>query len=448
MKKSSVLTTPKPWFSVYSSVAVVIGIVVGVGIFRLPPLVAMHSPNEIYYILFWVAGGVISLSGALCYAELSSSMPDAGGEYSFLRKAYGNAMGFLLSWGRMTVIQTGSIALIAFILGDFASLLLNLGTYSTTIYALIAIVLLTIMNIAGTAYSGRAQNILTSIIVLSIIPLGLFGLFHHSEVSAFETYFSGNYDSLNFGAIGMAMIFVLLTYGGWSEAAYISGEVHNAKKNMVKTLVWGIVIITLMYVLINLAYLKVLGFETLKQSDAAGYALTEKLFGTNASVIFVLIIIVAALSTANATIITGARTNYALGRDFKALKFLGKWRKSTNSPVNALVFQAAIAIILVVTGTFAQQAIQVMVDYTAPVFWFFIILTTFSLFVFRARKTFANNHFKVPLYPLTPIIFIMASLYMLFSSITYAGNGAFIGLLILSAGVPVFFVINIKKIKK
>jgi basic amino acid/polyamine antiporter, APA family len=235
------------------------------------------------------------------------------------------------------------------------------------------------------------------------------------------------------------MIFVLLTYGGWSEAAYLTGELHNVRRSIVRSLVSGIVVITSLYVLINLVYLYVLGLETLRESDTVGYLLTERIFGPGASVFIAILVIIAALSTANATILTGARTNYALGRDFRFLRFMGKWDQNSNAPVNALIFQGVIALILVATGAWSQQAISTMVDYTAPVFWVFILLTTVSLFVFRYRNSNEAGTFRVPFYPLPPVLFLVACIYMLYSSLAYTGTGAMVGAGILLAGVPVYF---------
>lgn len=436
MKGSPERTTPLPTFTTLSSLAVVVGIVVGIGILRLPPIVASHSANELQFILFWVAGGFISLMGALCYAELSSSMPGSGGEYLFLRKAFGPATGFFLSWARMTVIQTGSVALIAFILGDYASALLPLGPYSSSIYAAVAVVGLTALNVSGTLYSSKLQNILAILIVMTLIVIALAGL---SIPSGNEGWPLFHQEIFTDGAAGLAMIFVLLTYGGWSEAAYLTGELHQVRKSIVRALVLGILIITSLYVLINLSYLHVLGFDTLRDSQTVGYDMTQRIFGQQASLIVIIIVIISSLSTANATIITGARTNYAIGRDFTLLRFLGRWNIRRNTPVNALLVQGLIALILVGMGAWSQQTISTIVDYTAPVFWFFLILTTLSLFIFRKRNHGEPGAYRVPLYPLPPLLFLMASIYMLYSSLMFTGAGAMVGAAILLAGIPVYF---------
>lgn len=439
MKPFSPDNQPRPAFTILSAIAVVVGIVVGIGIFRLPPIIAGHSANEFQFISFWIAGGFISLMGALCYAELASSNPDAGGEYHFLRRAFGSPVGFLFTWGRMTVIQTGSLALIAFILGDYASLILDLGPNSSAIYAALTIVVLTALNLLGTNPSRRIQNLFTSLIVLMLILVSISGFISVESLPEISPLNSDSGSSLfTGGSADAAMIFVLLTYGGWNEAAYLSGELVDVKRNMMKVLLFGIFIITALYVLVNYAYLHVLGLETLRNSQTVATDLTDRIFGTESSVIVALLVIATALSTANATIITGARTNYALGRDFRLLRFLGRWNGKNNTPANALLVQGMIALMLVGLGMWSQEAISTLVDYTAPVFWFFLLLTTITLFVFRFRHGPEKLPFSVPLYPLTPILFLVACGYMLYSSLAFTGTGALVGIAILAAGAPLY----------
>lgn len=426
-------------FTTFSAVAVVIGVVVGVGIFRLPPIVAQHAGGELQFMLFWLAGGIISLLGALCYAELSTSRPDAGGEYHFLGQAYGRPLAFLFAWARMTVIQTGSIALIAFILGDYASQLLALGPHGPPVFAALTIIFLTSLNMLGTRHSRRAQNLFVSLIIALLILLPVTALVSvPSEV--LPNLASSGTDARLFsgGSIGMAMIFVLLTYGGWNEAAYLSAELQDVRRNMVRVLVYAIGTITVLYLLVNAAYLHVLGLDELRDAGAVASVLAERVFGDTGSIIVSIIVILAALSTANATIITGARTNYALGRDFTLLRFIGHWSGRRNAPVNALFVQGVIALLLVALGTAFEESISTVVDYTAPVFWFFIMLTTATLFVFRRRHGSDQPGYRVPLYPLVPVLFLLACCGLLYSSLTYTGTGAVIGVAILASGVPVY----------
>ena len=424
---------PLKIFSNLSAIAVVIGIVVGIGIFRLPSIVAQNSSSGLHYISFWIAGGIISIIGALCYAELATNKPDAGGEYYFLTEAFGAPLGFLFSWGRMTVIQTGSIALAAFILGDYASVVYDLGPHSSAIYASLTVIALTGLNIMGTQPSKNAQSLMTTLIVGILLLCGVVGALNGTDISAQTSSASVSTSA------GAAMIFVLLTYGGWNEGVYLSAEIKDVRRNMTRVLLFGLTVITILYVLINTAYLQVLGLEQLRSSDTIGVGLTNAIFGSEGSFIMAVIVIISALSTANATIITGSRTNYALGRDFPFLGYLGQWSKSYNAPINALLVQGVISLALVVLGAFTQEAVSTMVDYTAPVFWVFILLTTTSLFIFRSRSAMDKEAFQVPLYPVTPILFVIVCLYLLYSSIMFTGWGALVGIGILGLGIPVYF---------
>ncbi len=426
--------SPLKIFSSFSAIAIIVGIVVGIGIFRLPSIVAQNAATEWEYISFWLAGGIISIIGALCYAEIATKKPDAGGEYYFLTEAYGSTVGFLFSWGRMTVIQTGSIALAGFILGDYASTIYDLGPYSSSIYAGITVIGLTALNIWGTNPAKNAQNAMTTLIIGILLLCGLAGYITGGEITS-----QPNDSSSVSTSAGAAMIFVLLTYGGWNEGVYLSAELKNVRKNMSRVLIAGLAIITILYVLINSAYLQVLGLEQLRNSETIGVDLTNGIFGSEGAFIMAVIVIISALSTANATIITGARTNYALGRDFNALGWLGKWNPSSNTPINALLVQGAISLGLVFLGAFTKEAVSTMVDYTAPVFWFFILLTTITLFIFRRNEHSSEDFFKVPLYPFTPILFILCCLYLLYSSIMFTGWGALVGIAILAMGLPVYY---------
>ncbi len=426
--------TPRPSLSVVDGCAIIVGIVVGVGIFRLPPLVAGNVDSGTLFLLLWVAGGLISLVGALVYSELASAFPSAGGEYHFLTRAYGHSAGFLFAWARMTVMQTGSIALVGFVFGDYASELLSLGPYSASIYAAAAIIVLTALNVFGSSQGKWTQNLLASVIIVSLLAAVGASLSLAPPLPAEPM-------TDRTATIGLAMIFVLLTYGGWNEAAYLSGEIRDVSRNMVRVLLIGISIVTGLYLLVNYTYLRVLGLEGMRASQAIGADLLRVTVGEAGAVLLSAIIVVAALSTINATIFTGARTNYALGRDFSLLGFLGRWKARGETPANALLVQAAIALVLVLLGTaLARGGVATMVEYTAPVFWFFFLLSGISLFVLRWRAPEVSRPFRVPLYPLTPLLFCAFCVFMLHSSLAYTGTGAFVGVAVLLVGVPVLVV--------
>lgn len=431
---------PVPTLSLADAVAITVGIVIGAGIFRFPSAVAANAGSEGAALLIWLAGGAVSLVGALCYAELATAYPHAGGDYHFLTRAFGRPLSFLYAWARMSVVQTGSVALLAFIFGDYASQLLSLGPYSAAIYAVLVVVALTALNVAGVRQGSRAQNWLTGVEVFSLLLVIVAGLALASTnappaAPADAAVASGGPSGA--GSLGLALVIVLFTYGGWNEAAYVSAEVEGPRRNVAWALLVSIGIITALYLLVNWAYLRGLGLEGVAQSQAVAADLMRRAVGERGAQFVSLLVAVSALTSANATVITGARTNYALGRDFRLFDFLGRWHERANTPTNALLVQGAIALALVLAGSLAREGFAAMIDYTAPVFWLFFFLTGLALIVLRFREPEAERPFRVPLYPLTPLLFCAACLYMLQSSLAYTGKGALAGVAVLLAGVPV-----------
>ncbi|MGQ0522579.1 MAG: APC family permease, partial [Betaproteobacteria bacterium] len=335
---------PRPTFGVLDASAMIVGIVIGAGIFKAPSIVAGSVANAEVFIALWVAGGIISLVGALCYAELGSAFPNAGGEYHFLNRAFGGGLAFLFAWARMSVVQTGAIAAIAFVFGDYATQLLPLGEKSSVVYAALAVTAITALNVLGSRESRLLQNVVTIALVGAILMVIVAGfLFGGSTPPAASAPSSASTPLFS----QLALIFILLTYGGWNEAAYLTAEVRDARRNIVRALVLGLLTVTVIYVLLNLAYLNVLGLAGMKASQAVAADLMKATLGGAGVFVLSLIVVTASLSTLNATVFTGARTNYALGRDYAVFSALGVWKESSNTPVNALLVQGAVALLLV-----------------------------------------------------------------------------------------------------
>ena len=431
---SGCVTVPKPTLSVRDVGSLVVGMVVGAGIFETPALVASNAGNTSTVLFAWLLGGIMSLVGALCYAELATAYPHSGGTYYYLKRAFGKSIGFLFIWARMSVIQTGSITLAAFVFGDYASQLLPLGEYSSSLYAAAAIILLTGLNILGVWQGKWTQVALTATAVFGLLLLIGFGLMFASPSTA--TAPESPADQTNFG---LAMVFVLLTYGGWNEAAYVSAELYQNEHNMLRVLLVSIALITGIYLLINLTYLQGLGLAGMSNSEAVATDLMDNAMGESSAILISLLIAICTLGTTNAAIFTGARTNYALGQDFSLFSFLGRWNDHTKTPTSALSVQGLIALGLVLLGTLTRQGFETMVDYTAPVFWFFFLLSGVALLILRRREPELSRPFRVPAYPWLPLIFCGMSGYLLYSSLTYAGIGALLGVLIVVAGAPLLW---------
>ena len=427
------VAAPKPALSVLDAVMIIVGIVIGAGIFKTPSMVAGITGSVDWMLIAWVLGGVLSLIGALCYAELASAFPSAGGDYHFITRAYGRDASFFFAWARVTVITTGSVALLSFVFGDYMSRVVSLGPQSSAIYAALTVIVLTVVNIIGLRASARTQNVLTAIEVGGLLLVALAGLLAPpaATVAAPAAPAAGMPP-----LFGLAMVFVLLTYGGWNEAAYISAEVHGGPRAIVRALVLSLLIITVCYVAFVLAVLKGLGFAGMAKSSAVGADVMQAAFGPVGAQLIGAIVGVATLTSINATMIVGARTNYALGRDWPILGFMASWHGERNVPVVAFLVQAAIALALVAFGALQKDGFSAMVEFTAPVFWFFFLLTGIALFVLRFRAPHTARPFKVPMYPILPIIFVLTCAYLLYSSVIYAQsqNAVHVAFYVMGAG--------------
>ena len=429
---------PKQLLSVTDGVFLTIGMIVGALIFKAPSTVAGATAGTGEFLFAWLLGGLVSLCGALVYAELASRHPDTGGEYMFLTRGWGRGVAFVFAWARMTVIQTGAIAAVAFVFGDYASEVFSFGQRSSAIWAAIAVVVLTALNLAGTLQSKTLQKVMEIALITGLVVFAVAGLIGGGTPKPA----AGGGGSL--GQFGFAMIFVLLAFGGWNEAAYLAGEVRDSGRNMVRILVGGVLAVTALYLLVNLAYLAVLGHGGIKESKAVAADVMRAIAGDKGAALLALLVCVSVFTTMNAAIFTGARTTYALGRDFRFFRRLGAWRESGSTPANALILQGVITLLLVGASALTPDGFSAMVAYTSPVFWTFFLLTALTLFVFR-RKEKTLPAFRVPLYPVVPIAFCLACVWMLYSSINYVrfavqfGAPVLAGLVIMALGIPLYF---------
>lgn len=439
------LEQPRAVLSLTQTIAIIVGIVIGAGIFKAPSLVAAMAGGTGAMFLAWTLGGLVSLIGALCYAELATAFPSTGGDYHFLRRAYGPRISFLFAWARFTVITTGSIALLAFVFGDYLNEVIPLGPSGPALHGAAAVLVLSWVNLRGIQSSAKAQSWLTLLEVgglLLIVLAGLYLAFGGSAAPAAAEPAAAS--TAGTAMFGMAMVFVLLTYGGWNEAAYISAEVKGGSRNMVTALVVSIVFITLLYLVVNWAYWTGLGTQGMAKSDAIAADLLGVAFGPVGSQIIAVMVAIAALTSINATMIVGARTSFAVGRDWPALWRLGGWNAERGTPTFALALQSLIALLLIPIGAIAGSGFRAMVEFTAPVFWFFFLLSGLSLFILRQREPEAARPFRVPLYPVLPLVFCAVCAGMLWSSLSFVYsqelgglNAAWIGVAVLVLGAVV-----------
>ena len=445
---------PQRVLGLREAIALIVGIVIGAGIFKTPSMVAGMTGSAEWMFGAWILGGVMSLIGALCYAELATTYSHAGGDYHFLRRAYGRSVAFLFGWARFSVIVTGSIALLAFVFGDYLQQVVPLPSLGpvpgATIHAALAVIVLTLINLRSTQASALTQTWLTAVEVgglLLVVAAGLFFAGTHASPVAAGPAVSASTPSI--AVLGQAMVFVLLTYGGWNEAAYISAELKDVRRNMVRSFALSIAIITILYLLVTWAYWRALGLEGLAKSDAPATDLLRAAFGPIGGHLISIMVAMAALTSINATMIVGARTGYAMAGDWPVLGRAAFWDGKRDAPVIALRIQCGAALLLIAIGTAIGGGFTAMVQFTSPVFWLFFLLAGVALFVLRYRDPHIERPYKVPLYPLLPILFCAMCAYMLWSSLSWVHsqalggiNAAWIGVAVLASGLLLLAVVR------
>jgi amino acid transporter len=405
----------------------VAGIVIGAGIFRAPASVAALAGTDIAFLLLWVLGALVALAGAVTYVALAARDGGIGGEYRFLETGWGPRLATLFVLARMAVIQTGALATVAFVAGDYLATLLP-GPAAA--WALASVAAVTLFNLLGLAVSAVAQRLVVLLVIGAMLLLAVAGF----SVEMPQAAPSGPPGPAN---PGLALVFVMLVYGGWNEAAYLSGEVKGGARGLRTGLLGGLLLVAGLYLLLNLAYLDALGLVGLAQTMAPAEAIARAAGGPALAAVVALAVVLAAFSTLNVTTITGARAMCALGQDLPALGFLGRWDAGRSVPRAALLLQGAVALVLTALGALTRDGFEAMVAFTAPVFWLFLLLV--ALVPLRQPGHSAGARAAA-------LLFGLACLWMLWSALGYArflgsenpvsGWLGFGGLVLVLAGLP------------
>lgn len=423
---------PHRRLTVWHAAAVCVGMVVGSGIFKSTPLAAANVTSDAWLLAAWAFGGVMSLAGAFCFAELAAAFPDPGGDYFFVRKAYGPSAGFLFAWSRFAVIHTGSMALLAFSFGDYLAELVDFGTYGSAAIAGTTIVVLAAVNLAGLRFGIGTQVLLMFGVVGGLLAVAAAGA-RLALGGAVPSVPAPGAAAPSF-AFGAALVYVFLAYGGWSDAATLSAEMRDRERGMRRALVYGMGAVTILYLLVNWAYLRGLGLAGLAASNAPAAELMRLAFGAPGELAIVAVVAVTSITSMNALLIAGARTTFAAARDTEALAGLGRWHLERGTPYAAIVAMTFVSLALVAFGAYTRGGFATMVDYMSPVYWLFLASSGVALLVLRRRHPHAERPFRVPLYPFLPLVFVASSLYVLYSSVAYVRVGAVAGVGVMLAG--------------
>jgi basic amino acid/polyamine antiporter, APA family len=429
--------------SLFGLVMVAIGATVGSGIFTTPADIAKALPSPSLIALVWVLGGIITLTGALTFAELGGMYPKAGGIYVYLREAYGELVAFLYGWTMLTVTTTASIAVLALTFGQYIDSIYPMGYNGITIVAITAIVCVTFINLFGVKLSERFLTTLTSGKILGIIILIAIGIGvavgNNGAVLRASSEQATTPPDLS-TAFATALIGVLFSYGGWQHTSFLAGETPNAERKIPRAMIIGAFAIICIYLLANFAYLSILPIEKIVNSKAIATDALSQVVGKSGGFLIAILISVSTLGTISIYTLSTPRIYYAMAQDRLFFKQLARLHPTYHTPANAILLQSFWAIVLLLLwGTFEN-----LVKYVVFVDWIFFCLAAIAVFVFRKKKPNAERPYKTILYPITPIIFISISIWFIISTLIENPTQAIAGLILLGAGVPLFYLFKKK----
>ena len=437
----------KRQLGLFDSSMMVIGIVIGSGIFMTTGLMAEALPSASLILIAWIFGGLQMLAGALTYAELGAAMPKAGGQYVYLREAYGPLPGFLFGWVAFVAYISGTNAAIAVAIAEhlgsfYPSLsthnsIIGIGSFSISggqIFALSLIVVLSLINYLGIVFGKWVQNIFTVLKIGSILLFALAGLFistgNHLDLSLNPT-------DMSIGSIltgmGIALVAVNWTVGGWEYVTFAAGEIKNPKKNLPLALIIGTIVILVLYFLINIAYLKVLPMDTLIGEIKVGEMAAKTLYGPGIAGVFTLVIIVSMFGALNGNILVGSRVYYAMAKDHLFFSSAANVHPKFKTPGNAIIIQGFWAAILTLTGTFEE--LITLVVFVNFMMW---IAASSTVFVLRKKQPNLERPYKVWGYPYVPAFFIIFSSVIMVNTFFESPEQSLMGLGLTLLGIPAY----------
>ena len=483
MKQINKSTDSSPEFKrelgLFDSTMIVIGSMIGSGIFLVSSDIARTVGSGGLLLLVWLIAGIITLTAALSYGELAAMMPRAGGQYVYLREAYNPLIGFLYGWTLFLVIQTGTIAAVAVAFARYTAVLipwfsgsnilfsiLGLKISAGQLLAILSILILTYINISGLREGKIVQDIFTTTKVIALFGLILLGLFIGSNAEAIAANFSnmwnGEWLHISDGkiewveslsgfsimiAIAVAMVGSLFSSDAWNNITFTAAEVKNPKRDVPLSLFFGTLIVTFIYIMVNIAYLVVLPLKgnpagtdisslgiQFAAEDRIGTAAAYTFFGEPAAIIMAVLIMISTFGCNNGLILAGARVYFAMAKDNLFFKVTGTLNKNS-VPAKALIFQAVWASILCLSGTYGQ-----LLDYVIFAVLIFYILTIAGVFILRKKKPDAERPYKAFGYPYLPIFYIILASAICVILLIYKPQFTWPGLIIVLLGIPVYFI--------
>lgn len=411
---------------------VAVGSCIGSGIFLTPSDIAHQVPSPGWILAVWVIGGLVALTGALTFAELGTYFPQAGGVYVYLKEAYGRLTAFLYGWAILTVITSGAIAALALAFARYVDFIIPLGQRGIQMVGIGAIISVTLVNIFGVKYGDRFSQIFTFLKLAGIAILvmaGLWVLFAGTN-GQLRPFFS--HENITGSSIAAALIGVLWSFGGWHHASYLAGETVDPKKTVPRAMILGALIVTAVYLLVNLAYISLLSIAEMSTSKAIAADALAVVF-PSAALFVAILIAVSTYGTAGIYTLSAPRIYFAMAKDGVFFPGLAKVHSGYRTPLAAILVQSVWAIILLLFwGTFENLITSVVfMDFA------FMMMAGIGLFIFRKKGLYAL--FKVPGYPIVPLIFIGIIAWFTVKTLIGQPMHALIGLATLAAGLPFYW---------
>ena len=423
-----------PSLGLFSATMMVVGGIIGSGIFLNPAIVAARVGTVELTLTVWVLGGAVALVGALVFAELGAWRPVAGGGYVYLRDAYGRLPAFLYAWTLLLVIATGAIAAVAVTFASYTAALLGWDAVTRIPLAIAAILFLSAVNYMGVKPGAVTQNVLTVLKLAALAGLIVAGLSAPSvPTEALPRALSGGVAL----TVGAALVPVLFAFGGWQQTNFIAEELREPERNLPRALVVGVAIVIAVYLLANLAYVKTLGISGLAHSSAPAADAMAARFGAPGRTLIAAGIAISTFGFLNLVILVSPRVYRAMASDGLFFPSLARLHPRYRTPTAAIVFQGGWAILLTLTGRYGD-----LLDYVVFGDWIFFGTTAATLFVFRSRGRRGLERpgirFRMPGYPVAPLLFILAALYVVTGSIASNPANALRGSALMALGIPVF----------
>jgi APA family basic amino acid/polyamine antiporter len=419
----------------WQTTSIAMGVMIGTAIFLVPPDVTRQVGSPGPALAVWVGGGLLSLFGALSFAELAGMMPQAGGQYVYLREAYGSLVSFLCGWSFFLAAQSGGISVLAVGFAEYLGEFVPLSTWELRAAAAASIVVFTFINYLGVKEGGRVQSLLTGVKVGALVALILLGyLLVHGPVAG-----AGNLPprpgSSFLASFGVAMVGVLWAYEGWNTCTFAAGEVRNPQRDVPRALILGTLAVIALYVGLNLVYYRVLTVPEVAASSRVGADAAVRIFGRTGSQLVALLIIISTLGSLNGSILAAPRVYYAMAKDGIFFRWCAAVHPRFHTPHLALLFQGVWGILLVVMGTYEQ-----LFTYVIFAAWVFYALTGFAVIVLRRTQPNVARPYRVFGYPWVPIAFVLTSTWFIVNTLVEKPVESGLGAIMVALGVPVYLV--------